>query len=327
VRIKSTFTRERVDFFGFPLPSSQEPASGSGFIIDKGGVIITNAHVVQDSNTVASSIIVVLSDSEEVTAKLLGTDPSTDIALLKIDPGKRSLRVLKLADSSKLQVGDTVYAIGSPFELEGTMTEGIISALNRTIESPNPSFMIRGAIQTDAAVNPGNSGGPLINSSGEVIGINSQIASSSGSFAGIAFAIPSNTVKTIASQIEKSGRAHHAWLGIGGVELTKEIADVAQLPVDKGVLIGRVFLGSPAEKAGLVGASRVLVDNYGRRIGIGGDLIVKIGNESVSTMDDVLNFVDKHKIGDSFKMEIYRGGKKMSITVKLDERPEEYDIQ
>jgi S1-C subfamily serine protease len=328
VNIKSTFTKEITDFFGFRFPAQQQQqASGSGFIIDKSGIIVTNAHVVQDSNTLASKITVVLSDNEEVNAKLLGTDPSTDIAVLKIDPGNRSLKVLKLGNSSRLQVGDTVYAIGSPFELEGTMTEGIVSALNRTIESPNPNFMIRGAIQTDAAVNPGNSGGPLINSSGEVIGINSQIASSSGSFAGIAFAIPSNTVKKIAFEIEDSGKAQHAWLGIGGIELTKEIADKLKLPVSRGVMVGRVYSGSPADKAGLVGAGRVLLNDTGQQVTMGGDIIVKIGNKNVSKMDDILNFVEEHKVGDKVTFEIYRDKKKMPITLTLVGRPTEFETQ
>jgi S1-C subfamily serine protease len=207
------------------------------------------------------------------------------------------------------------------------MTEGIVSALNRTIESPNPNFMIRGAIQTDAAVNPGNSGGPLINSSGEVIGINSQIASNSGSFAGIAFAIPSNTVRKIAKQIEDTGGAHHTWLGIGGIELTKDIADKLKLPVTRGVMVGRVYTSSPADTAGLVGAGRVLLDDTGQQVTMGGDIIVKIGNKNVSKMDDILNFVEEHKVGDKVTFEIYRNKKKMPVSLTLVERPREFETQ
>jgi len=322
VHIKSVFTGVRSDFFGFSVPLQQE-ADGSGFIVDKSGLIVTNAHVVQDSNSTANKITVLMGDQQEVSAKLLGTDPSTDIAVLKIDPQGKTLRVLDLGDSSKLQVGDDVYAIGSPFELDGTLTQGIVSAINRTIDSPNQQFKIRGAIQTDAAVNPGNSGGPLLNAFGEVVGINSQIASNSGSFAGIAFAIPSNTVKEIVGQIEKSGKASHPWLGIGGIEVGKDLAKLLKLPVDHGVMIAQVVPGSPAEKAGLKASSQSLVNSQtGQRIPVGGDIIGKIDTISVLTMDDILNFVEKHKVGDRVTLEVYRGKEKKQVTFALGERPQ-----
>ncbi|PJB78462.1 MAG: hypothetical protein CO091_04565 [Candidatus Aquicultor secundus] len=322
VHIKSVFTGVRSDFFGFSVPLQQE-ADGSGFIVDKSGLIVTNAHVVQDSNSTANKITVLMGDQQEVSAKLLGTDPSTDIAVLKIDPQGKTLRVLDLGDSSKLQVGDDVYAIGSPFELDGTLTQGIVSAINRTIDSPNQQFKIRGAIQTDAAVNPGNSGGPLLNAFGEVVGINSQIASNSGSFAGIAFAIPSNTVKEIVGQIEKSGKASHPWLGIGGIEVGKDMAKLLKLPVDHGVMIAQVVPGSPAEKAGLKASSQSLVNSQtGQRIPVGGDIIGKIDTISVLTMDDILNFVEKHKVGDRVTLEVYRGKEKKQVTFALGERPQ-----
>jgi len=322
VHIKSVFTGVRSDFFGFSVPLQQE-ADGSGFIVDKSGLIVTNAHVVQDSNSTANKITVLMGDQQEVSAKLLGTDPSTDIAALKIDPQGKTLRVLDLGDSSKLQVGDDVYAIGSPFELDGTLTQGIVSAINRTIDSPNQQFKIRGAIQTDAAVNPGNSGGPLLNAFGEVVGINSQIASNSGSFAGIAFAIPSNTVKEIVGQIEKSGKASHPWLGIGGIEVGKDMAKLLKLPVDHGVMIAQVVPGSPAEKAGLKASSQSLVNSQtGQRIPVGGDIIGKIDTISVLTMDDILNFVEKHKVGDRVTLEVYRGKEKKQVTFALGERPQ-----
>jgi len=322
VHIKSVFTGVRSDFFGFSVPLQQE-ADGSGFIVDKSGLIVTNAHVVQDSNSTANKITVLMGDQQEVSAKLLGTDPSTDIAVLKIDPQGKTLRVLDLGDSSKLQVGDDVYAIGSPFELDGTLTQGIVSAIDRTIDSPNQQFKIRGAIQTDAAVNPGNSGGPLLNAFGEVVGINSQIASNSGSFAGIAFAIPNNTVKEIVGQIEKSGKASHPWLGIGGIEVGKDMAKLLKLPVDHGVMIAQVVPGSPAEKAGLKAGSQSLVNSQtGQRIPVGGDIIGKIDTISVLTMDDILNFVEKHKVGDRVTLEVYRGKEKKQVTFALGERPQ-----
>lgn len=324
VHIKATFTTDRSDFFGFfvPMLPQEQEADGSGFIIDKSGLIVTNAHVVQDSNKIASRITVVLGDKEEIEAKLLGTDPNTDIALLKIDPGKTKLNVIKLGDSSKLKVGEKVYAIGSPFGLDGSMTEGIISALNRTIDSQNRQFKIRGAFQTDAAVNPGNSGGPLFNIYGEAIGVNSQIATQSGDFAGIAFAIPSNTVKEVVQQIKKSGRASHAWMGIAGMQINKELANLVRLPVSKGVMIAQVVSGSPAEQAGLRGGNQSLINNEtGDKIIIGGDIITKIDNTRVTSMDDILDFVEKHRVGDKVKLEVYRGDKKINIMLKLGERP------
>ncbi len=327
VHIKSTFTENRpsnfFNFFGFttPAPAQQQEYSGSGLIIDKSGLIVTNAHVVQNSKTKASKVTVLLGEQDEVEAKILGTDPSTDIALLKIDPGNRNLKVLELGDSSKLKVGDTVYAIGSPFELNGTMTEGIVSALNRTIDSPNHQFRITGAIQTDAAVNPGNSGGPLFDAHGEVVGINSQIYTESGSFSGIAFAIPSNTVRQVVGQLEKNGKASHPWLGIAGKEMDKDFAKLIKAPVDKGVMVVQVVSGGPADKAGLKGA-RIETDENGAQYPVGGDIIVKIGGVDVTNMNDLLNFIGGHKVGDKVPLEIYRGSRKQTVTIELGERPQ-----
>jgi len=322
VHIRSVFTGTRTDFFGFIIPEKQV-ADGSGFIIDKSGLIVTNAHVVQDSRTRANRITVVLDDKTELEAKLLGTDVNTDLALLKIDPGNKKLSALELGDSSKLRVGDIVYAIGSPFGLEGTMTQGIVSALNRTIDSPNRQFRIRNVIQTDAAVNPGNSGGPLISSDGKVVGVNSQIAARSGDFAGIAFAVPSNTVKEVTSQIQKQGRASHPWVGISGEEINKELAEFLKLPVSKGIMIARVFPGSPAEKAGLKGGNQSLVNNEtGERFIVGGDIITKINKEKITSMDELLSAIRKHKVGDQIELEIHRDNEKKVIKLKLGELPQ-----
>ncbi|OFW31988.1 MAG: hypothetical protein A2074_08230 [Candidatus Aquicultor primus] len=320
VHVRSVFTGARTDFFGFPIVETQV-AEGSGFIIDNTGLIVTNAHVVEGSNVKASQVTVVLSDKSEVEAKLLGTDINTDLALLKIDPGTRTLEALELGDSSKLKVGDSVYAIGSPFGLEGTMTEGIISALNRTIDSPNGQFKIRNVVQTDAAVNPGNSGGPLIGVTGKVIGVNSQIAARSGDFAGVAFAVPSNTVKDIAAQLKDKGRASHPWVGISGLEINKELADLITLPVDRGVLIVQVFQGSPAAAAGIRGGDKRLITNQGEII-IGGDVVTKIDGTMITTMDELISIVRDNKVGETVELEIYRGGKKESISLKLGELPQ-----
>ncbi|MBE0446546.1 MAG: trypsin-like peptidase domain-containing protein [Actinobacteria bacterium] len=326
VHIRSTFTETVTDFFGFPMYRGTQEVDGSGFIIDKSGLIVTNAHVVQGSNINATTVKVFLDDKTGVEARLLGTDINTDLALLRIDPGKRKLTVLELGDSSKLNVGDTVYTIGSPFGLDGTMTQGIVSALNRTIYSPNRVFKIRNVIQTDAAVNLGNSGGPLISSSGKVIGVNSAIASTPGSvdFAGIAFAIPSNTVKDIVSQIRGRGKASHPWIGIAGRGISEGLASLIKLPISKGVIIERVSPGSPAEEAGLKGGNQSLINNdTGERLIIGGDIIARIGDVNVASMNDIQEFIDKHRVGDRVELEIYRGDQKKVVTLKLAERPEE----
>lgn len=323
VHIRAIFTRERTDFFGFRTQQQAE-ATGSGFVIDKDGLIVTNAHVVQDSGGVANRITVVLGE-DELDARLLGTDPSTDIAVLKVDPGSRKLKVLTLADSSRLDVGDSVYAIGSPFGLEGSMTEGIISALNRTIDSPNPQFRIRGAIQTDAAVNPGNSGGPLINAEGQVVGINTQIASRTGEFSGIAFAIPSNMVKEVVGQIEQKGRASHPWLGISGMEITKSLAETLKLPVENGVMVVQLVPGGPAEKSGLKGATTVIANEQtGQQIPSGGDVITRIDSKKITTMDDILGIVETKRVNDTVRVELYRGAQKQTISLKLGERPQSF---
>jgi S1-C subfamily serine protease len=319
VHIKSVFTRTSLDFFGFPFKERGE-ANGSGFIIDKKGFIVTNAHVVQDARgKAADSIQVILPDETEVAAKLVGSDPSTDIALLKINVPTKKLAIITLGDSSKLKVGDTVYAIGNPFGYDRSMTKGIISALGRTIEAPN-GFAIRNVIQTDAAVNPGNSGGPLINAFGRVIGVNAQIASKSEDFAGIAFAIPSNTVKRVISEIKSKGRASHAWLGIQGQDITPKLRKLLRLPTNKGILIVTVIPNSPAEKAGLKGGDTEVIIS-GERVTLGGDIILKVDDQDINSMDILLREIEKHRPGDKVKLTILRDQKTKIITVTLGERP------
>jgi putative serine protease PepD len=319
VHIKSLFTRTSLDFFGFPFKERGE-ANGSGFIIDKKGFIVTNAHVVQDAEgKAADSIQVILPDETEVAAKLVGSDPSTDIALLKINVPAKKLAIITLGDSSKLKVGDTVYAIGNPFGYDRSMTKGIISALGRTIEAPN-GFAIRNVIQTDAAVNPGNSGGPLINAFGRVIGVNAQIASKSEDFAGIAFAIPSNTVKRVISEIKNKGKASHAWLGIQGRDITPKLRRLLRLPTNKGVLIVAVIPNSPAAKAGLRGGDTEVIVS-GERFILGGDIILKVDNQDINSMDILLREIEKHRPGDKVKLTILRDEKTKIITVTLGERP------
>lgn len=298
------------NFFGVPS-APQVQATGSGFVISKDGLVITNEHVVEG----ADSVRVTLADKTELPAKVLGTDRSTDLAVLKIDnPGGGKITPLEIGDSSNLRVGDTVYTIGNPLGLDRSMSQGIISALDRTIDAPN-GFQIRNVIQTDAAVNQGNSGGPLIDTNGNVIGITAQIASNGGSSGniGIAFAIPSNTIKDIINQIGKGGKISHSWIGISGRDVNKSLADQYKLPVNSGAMVAQVFPNSPASKAGLKGSNNNPAT---------GDIIADFGGTQISTMDDLVKALEKHKVGEDVKITYYRGGKKTETNIKLEERPQ-----
>lgn len=307
--VRATITHYSRDFFGIPYPNSGR-SDGSGFVIDEEGYIVTNAHVVDN----ASSVSVTLADKSEYFAKVVGIDRSSDIALLKIDPGGKALSVIRLGDSSKVRVGDTVYAIGNPFNLPRTMTSGIVSAIGRQITAPN-GFTIQNVIQTDAAINPGNSGGPLIDAWGQVIGVNAQIESNVEQSAGIGFAIPSNTVKKIVDELKAKGQASHAWIGIRGGNINPELAQRARLSVKSGIIISEVIKGSPADKAGLRGADPISGDASVA------DVIVEFDGKSVSSMDDLLALVDKRKVGDRIKLGVFRNGKKQTFEVVLGERP------
>src|ERR671924_1411005 len=250
VQVTSTSIVSQDPFFG-----AQEARSlGSGFVIDKAGHIVTNYHVVQG----ARKVEVNFSGNDRVPAKVVGTDPSTDVAVLEIDAQARALTPLPLGNSDAVRVGDAVVAIGNPFGLERTVTAGIVSALQREITAPN-GFAIDEVIQTDAAINRGNSGGPLLNANGDVIGVNAQIESTTGGNVGIGFAIPINTVKEVVSQIIDSGKVEHAYLGIEMQTIDEELTKHFRLPAERGVLISRVVPGSPADRAGLEGGSRQVV--------------------------------------------------------------------
>jgi S1-C subfamily serine protease len=276
--------------------------------------VLTNAHVVEG----ASKIEVKFSDQKTVDAKLLGSDPSTDVALLKVNANKKVLRPLRLGDSSKAEVGDPVVAIGNPFGLDRTVTTGIISALQRKLEAPN-GFTIDDVIQTDAAINPGNSGGPLLDSLGRVLGINSQIATGGGGGSvGIGFAVPINTAKKISDQLKEKGRVEHAFLGITGISITKSMAENLNLPTDEGVLIQRA--SGPARKAGVNGGD-TQVSLGGADILLGGDVLVGIDGKKVDSMEDVIGVVDSKKPGDEVTLELRRGEQKRTVKVKLGNRP------
>jgi putative serine protease PepD len=273
--------------------TSQGQASGSGFVIGSDGSIVTNDHVVEN----ADKFTVRFGEKgDPIPAKLVGKDPSSDLAVLSIDPKKveGGAKPLSLASSSSLRPGQATIAIGSPFGLSGTVTTGIVSALGREIEAPN-GFSIPGAVQTDAAINPGNSGGPLLDADGRVIGVNSQIASQSGSNSGVGFAVPSDTVKDVVPKLIKSGKIDRAWLGLSS----------AEQPDSPGAVVGTVTNGSPADKAGIRG----------------GDVITAIGGKTIRNPSDLSLTVLTKRPGDEVKVELKRDGKSRTVTVKLGNRP------
>jgi S1-C subfamily serine protease len=294
---------------------SGSEATGSGFVMDKQGYIVTNAHVVEGSNRVQVSFDD--NSGDLIDAKVVGADPSTDIALIKIEPKDTKLRPLSLGDSEKARVGDPVVAIGNPFGYSRTVTTGIVSAKQRRIEAPN-GFQIDNVIQTDAAINPGNSGGPLLDANGRVLGINSQIATggSRGSV-GIGFAVPVNTVKSVVPQLKSGGKIDRAYLGITSARLTQQIADDLKLPTDNGALVQEVVPGGPADKAGVrggAGGSRT-------QIARGGDLITEIDGRKVESPDDVAAAIEDNKPGDKVTVKFLRDGKARSAVVTLGKRP------
>ena len=268
-------------------------ASGSGFVIDSSGHIVTNDHVVEDADRFTVRFG---EKGEPIPAKLVGKDPSSDLAVLKIDPSKVAdgPKALKLATSSSLRPGDAAIAIGSPFGLSGTVTTGIVSALGREIEAPN-GFSIPGAVQTDAAINPGNSGGPLLDSAGRVIGVNSQIASQSGSNSGVGFAVPSDTVKNVVPKLIKDGKIERAYLGVSS----------AEEPDNPGAVVGQVNAGAPASKAGV----RT------------GDVITKFDGKTIRNPSELSLAVLAKAPGDKVQLELKRGGDTRTVTVDLANRP------
>ncbi len=311
--ISSQIVQQTQSVFGLPQ-QQQSTATGSGFLVDNDGHILTNAHVVQG----AKRVDVQLGDGDTQQAQIVGTDPSTDIALLKVD-NTEGANPLPLADSSKVQVGDPVVAIGNPFGLDRTVTTGIVSALQRQIQAPN-GFSISDVIQTDAAINPGNSGGPLIDGAGQVIGINSQIESQSGGNEGVGFAVPIKTAADVVSQLENGGEVQRAYLGLSGGDITPSIAQALNLPVQQGVLIEQVLKGGPADDAGIKGATGQATIG-GQTVPIGGDIITKAEGKPISGMQEVISAVNEHKPGDDLTLTVWRDGQQRDVTVKLGDRP------
>ena len=297
------------------------PSEGSGFVFDEAGHIITNYHVVQG----AEEVEVNFTGADRMKAKIVGVDPSTDLALLEIDASAQALTPLRLGNSDIVQVGDAVVAIGNPFGFERTVTAGIVSALQREIQAPD-GFTIDKVIQTDAPINKGNSGGPLLNSKGEVIGVNSQIATDglTEGNVGIGFAVPINTVKGVISQIIEHGRVEHAYLGVRMQTIDEVLLDSFRLPAETGVLLSEVFEGGPAADAGLKGGeSRVVLG--GVSYVLGGDVIVTIEGRNVTAAEDVVDAIRSRQPGETVTLEVKRFEKNKSvmevIEVELGRRP------
>jgi S1-C subfamily serine protease len=296
--------------------AQEERALGSGFVIDKAGHVVTNYHVVEG----ASRVEVSFSGNDEMPATVVGSDPSTDIAVLRIKSAQnRSLTPLELGSSAGVQVGDAVVAIGNPFGLERTVTAGIVSALQRQITAPN-GFAIDQVIQTDASINHGNSGGPLLNADGRVIGVNSQIETESGGNVGIGFAVPIDTVKEVVSQLLEEGHVEHAYIGIEMATVTDELATNVRLPVESGVLIQVVRPDSPGDAAGLRGGTtRVVVD--GESFLVGGDVITKADGQTIESAEQLRSVVTAKQPGDELTLEIHRADETEEVTVELGRQP------
>ena len=298
-------------FFGPQATSSL----GSGFVVDRDGYIVTNYHVIEN----AQEIEVNFSGDDRVRATIVGSDPSTDLAVLKIDAQSRALTPLPLGNSDDVHVGDAVVAIGNPFGLERSVTAGIVSALQRDITAPN-GYTIDKVIQTDAPINQGNSGGPLLNARGQVIGVNSQISSESGGNVGIGFAVPVNTVKEVVSQIKESGKVEHAYLGVQMQAITPELAEGVNVPVDEGVMIVGVVEGSPADEAGLQGGDQQVIVG-GRSYVLGGDVVRRADGHPVTTPDDLRSMIMEKSPGDSMTLDIHRGQSPRTVIVTLGQQP------
>ena len=296
-----------------PMGNQEAQAQGSGFVIDSDGHIVTNDHVVEN----ADSVSVRFWNGDTYSASVVGTDPSTDLAVIKVDAPSSILHPVSLGDSSSVQVGDPVVAIGSPFGLEETVTTGIVSALHRQMQALN-KFTINDSIQTDAAINHGNSGGPLFNAAGQVIGVNSQIAGQTGANVGIGFSIPSNTVRSIADTLISSGKVEHAYLGVSVQEIPATVAH--DLSLTPGVEITDVKSGTPAQKAGLKGATgKKMVQ--GTQYATGGDVITAIDGQKAKTSEGVQLAIDAHHPGDTIEITYWRKGETKTVSVKLATRP------
>jgi S1-C subfamily serine protease len=299
-----------------------EEGTGSGFVYDDEGHIITNYHVIED----AEELLVTLADGQVYPAQVVGSDPTNDLAVLRIEAGEDLPQPLALGDSDHLKVGQFVVAIGNPYGLQQTMTTGVVSALGRVIESPEDDRFIGEAIQTDAAINPGNSGGPLLDLHGHVIGVNSQIISPSGASAGIGFAVSAKTVQRVVPQLIANGYYAHPWLGADMMPLSASTASVlrdagAQVPVDAGLLVLTTTAGGPTDRAGIRGGDQMLrIGRY--RLPVGGDVITAVDGRPTADLQALTVYLETERvIGDTVELTIARGSEELQVSVRLAEQP------
>src|SRR5512137_528646 len=304
--VNVTSTAMQLDFFFNAFPTQ---GSGSGSIIDTKGDILTNHHVVAD----AQKLEVTLGDGSKWSATLVGSDPDNDLAVIKIEAPREKLKIIPMGDSRDLRIGQKVLAIGNPFGLQRTLTTGIISSLGRTIRSDTGTLR-EDIIQTDAAINPGNSGGPLLNSEGEIIGINSAIISPSGGSVGIGFAVPVNTAKRVIPELIAKGYVSYPYIGASIQTLIPEIAKFLKLKIERGAMIAEVVKGGPADKAGLKGGNqKIQVGNM--IVLVGGDIVVKADQHDVKTNDELIHYIREKKPGDTILLKVYRNGNFIDVKV------------
>lgn len=315
-------TTEVVAINWFLEPMPKEGGSGSGSIIDQRGYVLTNNHVIKD----AYKVYVNLADGTRIEGKVIGADSENDLAVVKFDPPKgMALTIIPFGESSNLKVGQKVLAIGNPFGLERTLTRGIVSGLGRPVQEDNQTI-IRDMIQTDASINPGNSGGPLLNSRGEIIGVNTMIYSPSGGSVGVGFAVPVNTARRIVPDLIKYGMVKRGWIDAEYVQLFPALIEYMKekgspLPIEKGLLVSSARKGGNADRSGIRGGS-TSVRYYQSVFNVGGDVIVSVDGMPVSSLADLYSALEDNKPGDSVKVEYYRGSKKMSVTLALSDRAE-----
>jgi putative serine protease PepD len=312
-----------VEFDFFFAPFQTEGATGSGSVLDDKGNILTNYHVIQN----ARNLEVALPDRTKYRATVVGYDPVNDLGVIRISAPKERLRPVPLGDSTGLKVGQKVLAIGNPFRLQNTLTTGIISSLGRTIQSPGGD-LINNIIQTDAAINPGSSGGPLLNTAGELIGVNTLIFTTTrgGGNIGIGFAVPVSTVRRVVTDILEYGRVLRPWPGFDGYAITEELSSALDLPVREGVLVARVYRGSSAEKADIRGATEIAV-LFNERIMVGGDVITHIDGKPISSTEELRLALEGKRPGDTVQITLFRGRTKMTKEMVLAEHPRQRSLR
>lgn len=311
---------ETVAYNWFLEPVPQAGSTGSGSIIDARGYVLTNGHVIDG----AARVFVTLADGERLPGAVVGTDPENDLAVIRFDPGDRALETIPMGDSDFLRVGQTVMAIGNPFGLDRTLTTGIVSGLGRPLRARN-DLVIRDMIQTDASINPGNSGGPLLNSRGEMIGINTMIFSPSGGSVGIGFAVPVNTARRVVPDLIEYGVVRRGWIDVVPRQLFPQLVQYARLPIEEGLLISETVTGGNAEAAGLRGGDRGNAVRYGRTvIYLGGDILTAVDGQAVASIANLYEALEDNRPGDTVSVEFVRGRRRLETEIVLSERPAQF---